>query len=214
MTPSEVITEARRLIQDTKAPFRYSDTVMLGFVNQTIKRMVLLRPDLFTTIGEIPTTAGTVLQECPTGAVRLVEIFQVKDGEAVVEVARRTLDQTYPGWVSEPADRPVNFMRHVRNPTKFFVYPRPTAGVVLIGEYAIAPDDYGLDEEIDLPDAYRSTLADGVVFLAESVDDEHVNSGRAKLFQDSFVQSLGVGLQSRVITDTEKGGLDSREVIG
>jgi hypothetical protein len=213
MTPSEVITEVRRLIQDTRTPFRYSDAVMVGFVNQTIKRMVLLRPDLFSTIGDITLTANTVLQDCPAGAVRLVEIFQVKGGSAVTEVTRRTLDQTYPDWVNEPPDRPVNFMRHVRNPTKFFVYPRPITGTILVGEYVTPPDDYTIDETIDLPEAYFSTLVDGAVFLAESVDNEHVNSGRAKLFQDSFIQSLGVSLQSRTITDFEPGGLDPKEVI-
>jgi len=45
------------------------------------------------------------------------------------------------------------------------------------------------------------------VFLAESVDNEHVSSGRAKLFYDSFVQSLGVSGQAREITDTERGGI-------
>lgn len=74
--------------------------------------------------------------------------------------------------------------------------------------------DYGIGDTIDLPDAYFTVIVDGVIFLAESVDDEHVNSGRAKLYQDSFVQSLGVSLQSRILTDTEKGGIDSKEVIG
>ncbi len=31
MTPNEVITEVRRLIQDTRTPYRYSDAVLLGF---------------------------------------------------------------------------------------------------------------------------------------------------------------------------------------
>jgi hypothetical protein len=213
MTPSGVIAEVRRLIQDTKTPYRYSDTVLVGFVNQTIKRMVLLRPDLFATIGDIPLAASTVLQDCPAGAVRLMEIFQVKGGDSVTEVSRRTLDQTCPGWVNESPDKPVNFMRHVRNPTQFFVYPRPTAGTILIGEYVIPPADYTINQTIDLPEAYFTTLVDGTVFLAESVDNEHVTSGRAKLYQDSFVQSLGVGLQSRTITDFENGGLDPKEVI-
>jgi hypothetical protein len=105
-------------------------------------------------------------------------------------------------------------MRHVRNPNRFFVYPRPAVGVVLVGEYAQTPPDYTLDQEITFPtDAYFPTTVDGVVFLAESIDNEHVNSGRAKLFQDSFVQGLGVSLQSRTITDTEAGGQDPRQVI-
>lgn len=214
MTPSEIITEARRLIQDTKTPYRYSDAVMLGFVNQTLKRMVTIRPDLFAVIGDFTTTPNTVLQSCPADSTRLIEIFQVKNGDAITEVNRETLDRTAPGWLNEPAGQPVNFMRHVRNPNRFFVYPRPAAGVVLVGEYAQTPPDYTLDQEITFPtDAYFPVAVDGVIFLAESIDNEHVNSGRAKLFQDSFVQGLGVSLQSRTITDTETGGQDPRQVI-
>jgi hypothetical protein len=214
MTPAEVITEVRRLVQDTKTPYRYSDAVMLGFVNQTLKRTAMLRPDLFAVIGEIATTADTVLQSCPADSTRLIEIFQVKNGDAVTEVNRETLDRTAPSWQREASGQPVNFMRHVRNPNRYFVYPRPTTGVVLIGEYSQTPPDYTIDQEITFPtDAYFPAVIDGVVFLAESIDNEHVNSNRAKLFQDSFVQGLGVSLQARTITDTEAGGQDPKQVI-
>lgn len=214
MTPNEVITEVRRLIQDTKTPYRYSDAVLLGFVNQTLKKMVVLRPDLFAVIGDFTTTPNTVLQSCPSDSVRLMQIFQVKNGDAVTEVSKETLDRMLPNWVNEAAGTPVNFMRHVRNPNKFFVYPRPTAGIVLVGEYAQSPATYALNDTVALlPDAYLTSVVEGTVYLSESIDNEHVNSGRAKLFQDAFVQGLGVGLQSRVITDTEEGGLDPRQVI-
>lgn len=214
MTPAEVITEVRRILSDTLAPQRYSDTVLLGFVNQTLKRMAILRPDLFATIGNISTTANTVLQSMPSDSIRLMEIFQVVNGNAVTEVSRDTFDQTYPNWVNETPGTPVNFMRHVRNPNKFFVYPRPISGVTLVGEYAQSPTDYGLNDTIELlPDAYFPTIVDGTIFLTESIDDESVSSGRAKLFQDSFTQSLGVALQSRTVTDAEEGGLDPKQVI-
>lgn len=214
MTPNEVITEVRRLIQDTKTPYRYSDAVLLGFVNQTLKKMVVLRPDLFAVIGDFTTTPNTVLQSCPSDSVRLMQIFQVKNGDAVTEVSKETLDRMLPNWVNEAAGTPVNFMRHVRNPNKFFVYPRPTAGIVLVGEYAQSPVTYALNDTVALlPDAYLTSVVEGTVYLSESIDNEHVNSGRAKLFQDAFVQGLGVGLQSRVITDTEEGGLDPRQVV-
>ncbi len=51
------------------------------------------------------------------------------------------------------------------------------------------------------------------VFLAQSIDDEHVDSGRAKLFYDSFTQQLGATLQGRKITDTKNAGMDKGEVI-
>lgn len=214
MTPNEVITEVRRLIQDTKVTYRYSDTVLLGFVNQTLKKMAVLRPDLFAVIADFTTVANTVLQSCPTDSVRLMQIFQIKSGDAVTEVSKETLDQMYPNWVNEVAGIPVNFMRHVRNPNKFFVYPRPSSGVILVGEYAQSPATYALNDTVALlPDAYLTSVVEGAVYLAESVDNEHVSSGRAKLFQDAFVQGLGVSLQSRVITDTEAGGLDPKQVI-
>ncbi len=213
MTPNEVITEVRQVVQDTRVTFRYSDTTLLGFVNTTIKRMAILRPDLFTVIGDISVTANSVVQSCPAGAVRLVEIFQIKNGDALTEVSREMLDQTYPEWRTESPGVPVNYMRHVRNPTQFFLVPRPVASVILVGEYVASPITYALNDTISLPNAYFPILVDGVVFMAESVDNEHVNSGRAKLYQDSFTQLLGVGLQSRSMTDTEAGGLDPNQVI-
>lgn len=214
MTPQDVITEVRRLIQDESAPLRYSDAVLLGYVNQTLKRMAILRPDLFSLITNISTTANSVLQSCPSDSVRLVEIFRVVNGNAITEVSRDTLDQSTPGWVAESAGTPVNYVRHVRNPNRFFLYPAPTTGTQLVAEYVQSPPTYTIGQTIGLlPDSYLSTVVDGTVYLAESVDNEHVNSGRAKLFFDSFTQSLGVGLQSRAITDTEEGGLDPRQVV-
>jgi len=110
MILNDVIIEVRRLIQDNAAPQRYSDATLLGFANQTLKRMAVLRPDLFAYIGEIPCTAGQVLQSPPTESLRIIEIFQVKDGAGVTEVDRTTLDQTYPGWMNDPAGPTVNWM--------------------------------------------------------------------------------------------------------
>lgn len=214
MTPNEIITEVRRLIQDTKVTYRYSDAIMLGWVNQTLKRTAVLRPDLFGVIGDIATTPNVVLQSTPTDSLRLIQIFQVKNGDAVTEVDREVFDQTYPGWVNEAASTPVNFMRHVRNPNKFFVYPRPTSGVILVGEYAQVPPDYALNDTIALiPEAYFPVLVDGVVFLAESVDDEHVNSQRAALFQKNYTEALGASVSNRVVTDTKQAGMDRKQVI-
>lgn len=214
MTPNEIITEVRRLIQDTKVTYRYSDAIMLGWVNQTLKRTAVLRPDLFGVIGDIATTPNVVLQSTPSDSLRLIQIFQVKGGDAVTEVDREVFDQTYPGWVNEAAGTPVNFMRHVRNPNKFFVYPRPTSGVILVGEYAQVPPDYALNDTIALiPEAYFPVLVDGVVFLAESVDDEHVNSQRAALFQKNYTEALGASVSNRVVTDTKQAGMDRKQVI-
>lgn len=214
MKLSSVITEVRRIVQDVNAPQRYSDTMLLGFANQTLKRMAVLRPDLFAYIGEIPTTAGQVLQSAPSDSLRIMEIFQVKNGNGVIEVNRESLDQTYPQWMNEAAGPCVNWMRHTRNNNKFFIYPKAPAGQVLIAEYAQTPKSYTADEDVELlPEAFFPIVVDGTVFLTESVDNEHVNSNRAQLFQQTFTQALGVNAQSRSITDTEEAGLPKDQVI-
>ena len=215
MTPTDIIVECRRLLNDTLTPYRYSDAMLLGYVNQIFKRTAVLRPDLFGETGDIAVAANTTLQSLPADAHRLIDIFQVKDGDTVTEVDRETMSRNYPSWMSDAAGTPVNFMRHVRNPTKFFLYPKPVVGTVLVGEYAKAPADYTINQSIlQPPSSFFGALVDGVVFLASSVDDEHVNSGRAKMFLDSFTQQLGVSLQNRALNDSKIAGLTAAAPLG
>jgi len=214
VTPAQVIVEVRRILQDIRVPQRYSDALLLGFVNQALKRMAVLRPDLFSVIDDFVTQAGQTIQSAPADSLRMMEVFQVKDGDGIVEVSRKAMDETYPGWVNDPAGPTVNWMRHVRNDNRFFIYPKAPAGQTLVIEYAQTPREYGLEETIErLSEAYFPVLVDGAVFLAESVDNEHVNSNRAQLFQQSFTQALGVSVQARSITDTEEGGLPPEQVV-
>ena len=214
MILNDVITEVRRIIQDTNTPYRYSDDVLLGFANQALKRIAVLRPDLFAYIGDITCTDGEVVQSAPSDSIRLIEVYRVKNGNGVIETNREALDQAYPTWMNDAAGAAVNFMRHVRNPNKFFIYPKAPTGQVLVGEYAQTPPDYdGVTPVALLPDAYEPVVIDATVFIAESVDNEHVNSQRAQLFQSSFTQALGVAAQSRAITDPERGGLQEEDVV-
>lgn len=207
MTPAEIITECRRLLNDTVEPYRYSTTMLLGYVNQALKRTAVLRPDLFGVVGDIPTTANSAIQSLPADAHRLIDLFQVKNGDTLTETDRETLSRYTPSWMNETGT-PVNFIRHPRNPTKFFLYPRPGAGVLLVGEYASSPADATLEQELAQPsETFFGALVDCVMFLASSVDDEHVNSGRTKVFLDSFTQQLGVSLENRPLNDTKQAGL-------
>lgn len=207
MTPAEIITQVRNVISDTAVPLRYSDTVLLGFVNQTIKRMIAYRPDLFTIVADLVVTPNDVRQTLPAAAVRLVEVFRVKNGAAIEEVDKDQFDRAYPAWTTDPAGSPTKYMRHPRNPRVFFLYPRPLAATEIVVEYVVTPTDYDINDQISvLPDAFATTIIDGVIYLAEVIDNEHVDSERAKMFLDLFLGSLGASLQSRILTDTDTIG--------
>lgn len=208
MKPSEIIAEARVLIQDTSAPYRYSDTDMLSFVNKALRRISVLRPDLFAMHDFIPTQAGVVFQQLPEEAARLIEIYYVQGGRACTEVHRETLDQNIPTWVSATPAHPVNWMRHPRSPRNFFLSPPPSENVTLFCEYAVSPRNYRIGEVVELlPDAYQPAVVDATVFYAESIDNEHANSGRAEAAYNRMVQMLGINQQQRVVTDNENAGI-------
>lgn len=212
-----VIAEVRKMLQDTStnvALQRYSDTELLGYANQALKRIAVLRPDLFAKITDFSTVAGEVIQTAPSDSLRIMEVFRVKNGASIRETNRETLDQTYPDWANDDPGPTVNWMRHVRNANRFFIYPKAPASQTLVLEYAQAPKNYSLGETVALlPDAYLPVVIDGTIFLAESIDNEHVNSNRAQLFQQSFVQSLSTNFQARPVTDTESAGLAQNEVV-
>lgn len=210
MTPSDVISEVRVLINDTATPQRYTDATLLGFVNQATKRLALARPDLFAVLSDIPTTADTVAQALPSDAFRLLDIFGVKTGSAVLEVDRETLDRSDPTWRSAASGTPESFMRDPRSPNTFFLYPPPSSGVVLEGQYAQSPSTYALTDTMSLPGAYLPMLVDATVFLAEAVDDEHAVSGRAKLFLDAFTASVKQATDIRAVTDNVHAGIRTR----
>lgn len=211
MTPQEVITEVRKLIQDETVTYRYSDTTLLGFVNQVLRRMSLFRPDLFFTTSSVATATNVVEQTLPTGTIRLQEVYRVTGGSAVTEVNRETLDQMLPGWTTVTAGTPVNWIRHSRNPRKYFLYPRPSSGITMEVEYSVTPSEYTIGTEItELPEAYFGAVVDGTVWLVESVDNENIGNGRADYFFQKFTEALGVDLSNRAIVDNESGAVNAQ----
>lgn len=214
MTPQDIIQDVRDIIQDTdETNYRYANNVLLRFVNQTIKRMVSIRPDLFIRHADISTTPNQVEQIVPAslGSYRLVDIFRVAgaDGKAIEEVDRPMFNRMDANWTADPPGVPTKFMRHPKNPNRYFLYPRPEPGIEVVAEYVTVPPNRQLGDTIitfagsDMSTAYWSALVDGTVFLAESVDDEFVNNQRAKMFYDSFIAGLSIGVQSRALVDLD-----------
>jgi len=215
MILNDVITEVRDLIQDTDSnAYRYSDAMLLNFANQVLKRTAIFRPDLFSLQANLTCTAGSVVQSAPADSIRLMEVYYNVSGNGIIETTREVLDQAYPSWMTDTAGNTINWIRNIRNPNKFFIYPKAPSAHQIVIEYAQTPPDYAGDATVALlPDAYFPAVVDGTVFLAESIDNEHVNSNRAALFQQSFSQALGISSQTRQITDTEGGGIPEEEIV-
>lgn len=213
-TVQQVVDEVRRAIQDTgvTGSYRYDDTHIVGVVNQSLKRIALLRPDLFSYVTTMSCAAGTI-QVAPADSIRLIDILLSGSGGNVNEVNRETLDLMYSTWQTGTTGAAQDWMRHVRSPNRFFVYPPSAAGQQLTIEYAQCPPPYAItDTVLLLGDAYFPAVVDCAVWLLESVDNEHVNSGRAKMMFEAFNQLLGTTSQNKNVTDFEPSNLPPQQV--
>jgi len=212
MTPAEVITEVRKLIGDSRVTYRNSDAALLGFVNQAVKRVALLRPDLFSTFAEMTCVSNEVNQSAPADSIRLIEVLQVKNGNALIETSREAMDQNYPVWPTISPAAATTWMRNPRDPNKFFVFPKSPTSQVLNIEYAKSPaaNTAATDNIPSLTDSYLPCVVDCVVFLVEAQSDSSVLSKRAEMFYKMFTDALGVTVQTKPVTDTEAGGSPQR----
>lgn len=212
MTPQEVITQVRVLINDDNAlmPERFSNATLLGLVNQAVKRTSVVRPDLFIVDTTVTPIADQVEQELSASVTRIMEVHRVVGGGAIGEVDKETMDRSASDWTTETPGTPVNWMRHPRNPRRYFLYPAPSTGTQISVEYIEVPSDYALGDTIALPDSYKGAIVDCTVYLAEVIDNEHVETQRAKAFYDSFMQTLGVDMSQRDVVDNEDGKLQQQ----
>lgn len=208
MTPNEIISEVIRLEQDSgflKTPDSYVQEVLLSFVNQTLFQTATVRPDLFAKLGEIPTQPESVVQAMPADSIRLIEIFHIKGGNAVVEVSHSMMERSNPSWAAEPAGMPINYMRHPRNHNRYFLYPAPADEIELVADYAQAPPVYAAEDEIELlPTAYMPAIVYGTAVLAATVLNDRFSPDRASMHRAMYERILGLSADSVFNLDSEE----------
>lgn len=203
---SDIVTEVRFLVQDENIPYRNADDRIVRVVNQVLRRIIVMRPDIFAAIVNITAVAG-FLQSIPADGLRIIDVLG--DGtlfNQAKEINVDVLDIMLPSWPQTTGGPPVNWVRIPRTPTKFYVYPPAIAGSIIEISYAQVPAKLASTDLVPIQDAYFAALIDGCVWILESLDSETVESGRAKMYQDSFMQALATGLQARKITDTAGAG--------
>lgn len=238
MIVQEVIERAKQSLQDSvflRAPDHYVEATLINYLNMTIRRMLMARPDLFTKIADgevgsparfIPTTGSIIQQLQPSGGTinsyRLVDIFEVYENGTlrgiIEEVEYEQFGRADKSWAAQDPGVPVKFMRHPRSANMFFLYPRPKSDITLSLEYVEVQKTYTLlNEQIDnLNNNYLPALVDGVVYHVLTIENSESSSeigiNRANMYLKSFLDALGVSLSARAYTDNPDGSVMPREV--
>lgn len=194
MTPQDIISSARYILNDTTETYRQSNAELLGYVNDALREAVVINPALFTVTGDYSCIVGQCEQALSfVDAAALVEVLSIKDGDALTPFDVAALNAFHPAWRTDTAGPAQQWAKLTGDPLRFFIYPKaPVTAQVLEVKYVKIPAVYsGLTDVItELPGIYSSALTDYVVHRAESKDDEHVVSQRAQAAYAAFAAKI------------------------
>lgn len=190
---STAIALARPILNDTDAAaYRYSDADLLAYGNGALRTLPTVKPTLLYTEGEVICATGKALQAVTqTGAHSLVSIVRIKNGNAILPADKASLDAFMPTWMAATPAAAQHWMPVGEDPLRFYLYPPAPASQIIDIIYVRTPGPYTVDEDTGLPDRLVDAVADYMVGMAESRDDEHVNSQRAAQFMAQFAARIG-----------------------
>lgn len=193
VTLQQAIDLARGVLNDRATSKRYSDADLLQYGNDAIDLIALARPEMFYETVEVTCIANSPVQKlAQADSLGLVDVLYVKGGSAVTKTDRATMDRVLPTWPSASAAAAENWMPLDDDPFRFLISPPAPAGQVLVAIHIKPPPEYLSTDTLPVAAAYLSLIADYIIGMAESRQDESINSDRAQAFITKFMTALGI----------------------
>lgn len=206
-TAQDVINEVRRTIHDENAPFRWSDSELLSYVNAGERQTVIFLPDANTVETIVDTlTSRVARQSLPAGGIKFIKIARnyADDGTTpqgnVRYVEKDALDTFEPTWeyVSAKADGD-NYFEHYchdsREPGIYYVYPAPAADnkqiAVVYSAVPVALPD--VTQDLVLDDEFFNGTVQYTIYRALTKESRDTLPGafRQELWQN-YLTALGL----------------------
>lgn len=212
LTAQSIVDRAEQILQDA-TNVRWTESELLGWLNDAQRQIALARPDASVTTGNITMATGTK-QSLPPAGLRLIDVIRnmgvggATPGDAIRLVDREILDTQRPGWHAEVGVTSFkHYVHDARNPKVFYIYP-PATGTSPTVEaiYSVAPTDVaGLANAITLDDIYQNPILDWVLYRAFSKDTEYAaNEELAKKHLASFLSALQLKTEVDLATSPNK----------
>lgn len=185
---SAVIARAAGLLQDTTFT-RWPELKQLEWLIDGQREAAMLNPLLYLRTVDHTLNKGTK-QTLPADGRELVDVARNVSGEAITQVARRSLDSQVPDWhsLTRAHKKVLHFCYSATDPKNFLVYPPSPGGNAVELTYAAIPPAIGLTAPISLDDSYVGALVDYLMYRAYEKDTEHApNAAAAGLHRASFI---------------------------
>lgn len=193
LTLPQLIDEAAKDLQDIEH-IRWPRKDLLEYFNAAQRTFADQRPDQMVQARELVLPAGWQHQ-LPGDALELLDISNNANTAAkrITKTDAWVLDAVASGWrAMKPAREVIHFMRDMRNPREFLVYPPVLDGVTVRAVLSITPVDL-TDEQgaPSVPARWMDALRHFVLYRAWSKDAEFggnqaVAAAHLQLFNDAL----------------------------
>jgi hypothetical protein len=220
MLAGEILTRARDDLQDTDG-VRFTTPMLLEWLSDAQRALVLLRPDAGAVIRVVLLLPGRTLQDLPEDGVRFLGVLRnVKPGEeegtflpgrAVMLTTLEALNSGVPLWHNAGVSPVVyEYAPDETTPSHFWVSPPPAENVWVEIKYALNPPEVtGEDQELAVFSTFAEPLREYVLYRAYSRNDQPIDyQGRANLHLQRFFTSIGEEAKARLYSSplNELGG--------
>lgn len=183
---NDVLVRAREVLNDPHK-VRWTDDALMYWLNDALGLLAQSAPNLFSKSSKHTCKAGA------TQTLSIDRLIRFDSVDGALPCDRTVLDAFLPGWRKAEPGPIQNWMPSPDGPTKFLVYPPSPTGQALDVRYVQAPDLLtNVLFELPVSDDFISPLADYVIGMAEAKDADHVTTGRAQVFMQSFASKIGI----------------------
>lgn len=182
-------------------------------ITEALRTVVMLRPDANPAHVAITLTANIDNQALPAGGLSLFKVTRNRgtagtdNGQTITRVDRAVMDQTMPGWAVETtATRIRHFLYSEDSPAIFFVYPIPTAALIVDAIIGKTPTPITADGGvIDVEDTYSPAIKEYALFRLQSMerDGASIELGMAHL--SNFFNLMGIKVKNQITAMQLKG---------
>lgn len=187
---ADILRRVSVLLQDEEF-VRWRKAELIDWLNDAAAETVLRRPSAYTITGEVTATA-TPIQQLPSAAIELLDVFRRQDGQPVTLVGRHVLDAQDPTWRQrKPTARVLHYCYDVRLPKQFTLYPVAAVGTLLEVSYSATPPVVTSEAgTLPLDQAYLSPIVSFILYRALSKDATDANPTMAAGHFQAFTESL------------------------
>jgi len=192
MTISGILDRIRVLLQDPTG-IRWTDQEILNSIAEGQQFIANVRPDSTSSVIDVTVTANSYLVTLPTTARRLLDVLGTSTGATVTSVEMGVLDRHAPNWRTETGDSIRHFIYEDRDPSRLYVYPMPTAPIVLRALVsANPPDTVSLVGNLSIDSSFVGALVDLATSRALEKESAAASVNKSVQFKQSALDRLKI----------------------